>query len=255
MKKSIFILAALFATTFANAQITLEHTFDGLVSIHTTYSPREYNAHTLSPSITPYFYSYQRNEQGKTCILTLFDKDNYNTYKTVNLDAMQIIGLNDREYSLGFLYALTYDVFADNKVAFIVELNYNVYGPEGQYWGIEPTGYAIIDEDGIVLMKFMDSEGYTYYDYNSFDEYIEYPYIARIGNNYKLIMHRVEKSDESKSKIYTEIYSLPGDGDEVQSVSSPNISNRSAARKFTRNGQVLVQTDNNTYSIQGQEIK
>jgi hypothetical protein len=35
MRKSIFIIAALFAATFANAQITLEHTFVGSVSAPT----------------------------------------------------------------------------------------------------------------------------------------------------------------------------------------------------------------------------
>jgi len=63
------------------------------------------------------------------------------------------------------------------------------------------------------------------------------------------LIAREKKSDSCK----TYIYSLPGNGESnVEQVSSPS---RSSVRKFTRIGQVLVQTDNNTYSIQGQEIR
>ena len=51
----------------------------------------------------------------------------------------------------------------------------------------------------------------------------------------------------------TEIYSLPGNG-EAQAVSTPSSPKRSA-RKIAREGQVLVQTDNNTYTLTGAEVK
>lgn len=251
MKKSIFILAALYAAAFANAQITLEHTFDGIVSVHTTFSPREYDAHSLSPIVAPCFYHYTRAKDGTTALLTLYDKNTYAEYKTINLNTTNIVGLNDREYRLGYITALSYDVLAKNKVAFIVAIDYNSYCGDGSPCGLEPAGYALIDEDGIVLQKFLDRNGYAvYYDYDYEQEYVKNPCVVKLGNEYKLIIHRVENS----STIYTEVYSLPGSGAETFSV--PASPKRSlSTRKVVRKGNVLVETRQNTFSATGAVVK
>ena len=59
--------------------------------------------------------------------------------------------------------------------------------------------------------------------------------------------------ENDESRRTTSIYSLPGNG-EAQAVSTPSSPKRSA-RKIVREGQVLVQTDNNTYTLTGAEVK
>ena len=51
----------------------------------------------------------------------------------------------------------------------------------------------------------------------------------------------------------TEIYSLPGNG-KTTDICAPSSPKRSA-RKVARDGQVLVQTDNNSYTLTGAEVK
>ena len=64
--------------------------------------------------------------------------------------------------------------------------------------------------------------------------------LVKFNGNYKLVLRT---SYGSNGKTY--IYSLPGNG-ETQDISTP-ISKRSA-RKVAREGQVLVETENNTYA-------
>ena len=55
------------------------------------------------------------------------------------------------------------------------------------------------------------------------------------------------------NQLTTYIYSLPGNGVATE-ISSP-APQKSSARKIARDGQVLVETENNTYDLKGQEVK
>ena len=93
----------------------------------------------------------------------------------------------------------------------------------------------------------MNEDKEVVYDLNLGDPYNLRYDLVKFNGNYKLV---ARTSYGSKGKTY--IYSLPGNG-ETQDISTP-ISKRSA-RKVAREGQVLVETENSTYTLQGQEVK
>ena len=214
MKKSIFIFAALFAATFASAQITLEHTFDGLVWATTRYHSDVYGDN----SDAPYLYSYD-NQQ-----LNLYDKNTYELYKTVSYTIPSV------QYPIVNLWYVTKNIFTtDGKTAFI----FCFEDEEGKNQGYS----KIIDEDGKVV-----------FDFNNYklDSYLFT--LIKINGQYKLLA-REKKGTGAK----TYLYSLPGNG-EAQALSTAS-SPKQSARKVARKGQVLVETENNTYTVTGQEVK
>ena len=237
MRKSIFIIAALFAATFANAQITLEKTLNGQYFIHTAFCPNydiyNYGYPILPVTPAPFLYDINGTEGG--CSVTLVETKNYSTYKTINLVAKQLIGLNDRKYYIEGderIYAITYDILASNKAAFIVPITYFSEGA-GNYY---TAAYVIVDEDGTIVKKFAVSDGY------------KAPFLVKLGGEYKLVVYR-----EQGSTYTTEIYSLPGNG-EIQDIETP-VAPRSSARKVLKKDQVLVENADKTYTLQGQEVK
>ncbi len=208
MKKSIFILAALFAATFANAQITLEHTFEGgSLLVHTDGGG--FSEDQSNRIQAPYFYIWDETSSDVTpysCWLELYDPETLDLYKKIVFE----------KYTL--IHYITKNIFTtDNKVAFI-------------------ANDKIMNEDKEVV-----------YDLNLGDPYNLRYDLVKFNGNYKLV---ARTSYGSKGKTY--IYSLPGNG-ETQDISTP-ISKRSA-RKVAREGQVLVETENSTYTLQGQEVK
>ena len=214
MKKSIFILAALFAASFANAQITLEHTFDGQVWATTRYHADVY----CDNNDAPYFYSYD-NQQ-----LKLYDKNTYELYKTYSYTIPSV------QYPWVNIWYVTKNIFTtDGKTAFIF-----CFDEED---GDAQDYCKIIDEDGNVIFDFNNSK---------LDSYLFT--LVQINGQYKLLA-REKKGAGAK----TYLYSLPGNG-EAQDIVSPSSPKRSA-RKITRDGQVLVETENNTYTLQGAEVK
>ena len=208
MKKSIFILAALFAATFANAQITLEHTFEGgSLLVHTDGGG--FSEDQSNRIQAPYFYIWDETSSDVTpysCWLELYDPETLDLYKKIVFEKYTLIRY------------ITKNIFTtDNKVAFI-------------------ANDKIMNEDKEVV-----------YDLNLGDPYNLRYDLVKFNGNYKLV---ARTSYGSKGKTY--IYSLPGNG-ETQDISTP-ISKRSA-RKVAREGQVLVETENSTYTLQGQEVK
>ena len=75
MKKSIFVIAALFAATFANAQITLLHVWEGQASV--TVNP--YASLYGIDFEAPYLYDMQATNG----IVRLYNKDDFSLYKAV----------------------------------------------------------------------------------------------------------------------------------------------------------------------------
>ena len=197
MKKSIFIIAALLAATFVNAQITLEHTFEGTLRV--PHEIIDVNNRTLGD-----IYAYEDNGT-----LVCIDPLTYNESAR--------IAIPDMKY---------YDMMAKN-----------IYSTDGLIGFItsDVSGHAYVyNQNGIMLADL----GVCFYIC-----------LIKISSGYKLVVYR--ENDESRRT--TSIYSLPGNG-EAQAVSTPSSPKRSA-RKIVREGQVLVQTDNNTYTLTGAEVK
>ena len=209
MKKSIFILAALFAATFANAQITLEHTFDGGGLLVFT-DGGDHSEDESTRIQAPCFYIWDETPSGASeysCWLELYDPETLDLYRKIVFDKYTRI------------FYVTKNIFTtDNKVAFL-------------------ANDKILNEDKEIV-----------YDLNlGMDPiYLRYD-LVKFNGNYKLIF----RTYGSNGKTY--IYSLPGNG-EAQAVSTPSSPKRSA-RKIARDGQVLVETENNTYDLRGQEMK
>ncbi len=223
MKKSIFILATLFAATAAYAQITLEKTLDGFYTISANYagdlyhyeqSPYIYNLQieTNSPSVPNESTqgAPRRAYANNKCVLNLYDVDDFSLYKTIEIE--NVTGSSVCLLSKNILST-------DNKVCFCItggdEHSY-IYNEDGQL-------IATINGDGNIP-----------------------PTLLKVNDRYLLICRDYEK---------TYIYSVPGNGEaQAQAVSTPSSPKRSA-RKIARDGQVLVQTDNNTYTLTGAEVK
>ena len=217
MKKSIFVLVALFIVAFANAQITLEHTFVGTVYIKTP------NGGDLYGGIdAPYLYSFDKTQ------LKMFDKDTYELYKTYTYSIPTV------SYPMVDIVYLTRNIFTnDGKVSFIF-----CFSTDGG--GVSQNYCRIIDEDGNILFDFnnpyLRSYGFS---------------LIKMGNSYKLLAREYDYQNSNPVKTY--LYSLPGNG-EATEIYTPS-SSKYSARKIAREGQVLVETENNTYTLQGQQVQ
>ena len=220
MKKSIFILAALCAATFANAQITLEKTYNGALYPFT---------YTNSGFLQKYIY-------GDLYIEYLQDYQN-----------------PSEDYTIVIHDAYSYDELTRFTT------------PKGKNgWFITTRGYFSNSNEVITLLSqnghlvLISESGELFQDLGEFDidNVVEMPQILTLSDrSCKLwFIVRGGYNDVTGEKIFsTYIYSLPGNG-KVQSVSTPSSPKRSA-RKIAREGQVLVETESNTFTLQGQEMK
>ena len=219
MKKSIFILAALIAATMLNAQITLEHTFDG-----TIYSKTPMGIDYYDGINTPYLYTYDvyPNLSGQ---LKIYDKETYELYKTYSYTLPQV------EHPHASIVLFSCNIFTtDGKAAFIM-----TYGSElssGQ------SNCKIIDEDGNIIFDFNNQ--YIRGDANFF----------KVGNTYKLL---VRENTYNNPNPHTYVYSVPGTG-EPTSFSEISVP-RSNGRKYILHDQVLIESNDKTYTVQGQKVK
>lgn len=153
MKKSIFILAALFAATFANAQITLLHTFNSDVY----GSAERYLRGQVLYTQSPYLFNFEADDNGNMTI-NLFNTDDFSLYKTTN------IHLNISKRFL--LYHVSRNILTtDNKTCFIVTVSYGsdksyIYDEDGQLVetlnGIDPELYKVNDQ--YLLLTYLHSE-------------------------------------------------------------------------------------------------
>lgn len=239
MKKSIFILAALFAATIANAQITLEHSFaieSGYTSECLPYLPCSYinsmQLFTNKGYVTgvqelpcSYYMNITFKDNKRIKDLIFINPEDFSTYKTLNLSSYDI------SFSYESLCAIAYDIFSVDKIALIFKEQ-------------SSGNLVIIDEDGIELMRINC--------YGRFNRIM----IDRINNQWKLIVPAAS-SEDRYTLSSVDIYSLPGDGSEPDFSQATNTlsSPKRSARKITREGQVLVETENNTYDLKGQEVK
>lgn len=239
MKKSIFILAALFAATFANAQISLKYSLkssDGLVAPASgpigLQGDRDFEDGGVKVSTLPELPFYVKNTEEDGC--TFLNPFDFSVYKilgverTLNLLASQM-GYNNETSESTFIsgpLAITYDIFAVDKIAILRR-------EEGT------AHYRIVDEDENILWE-TSGDGTTNL------------WINKYGNEWHLYVMKY-----AQGQYISEIYAFPGDGsmpDAASAVSTPSSPQRSI-RKIARNGQVLVEAENKTYTVQGTEVK
>lgn len=242
MKKSIFILVALFAATFANAALIPDYKFinpgteDFIYPAQWMFNSLQMEGNSSSNSHVPYTYHIGTDlpcpfyvkivedssaQDGVRYII--LNATDYSIYKS-SLDIVSMFGEDKHPV------VAAYDIFAVDKLAFIIENN-NI----GSSSYSNEHYYQIIDEDNNILLDFSTASWY----------------INKYGDTWKLLL--VKFGD---TKVESEIYVLPGDGS--MPGSSQAISNPAAqrnAKKIVREGQVLVETENNTYNLKGQEVK
>lgn len=222
MKKFIIFLIALFVTTFANAQIILEHTFEGWVTISANVYGDSY--HYIQ---SPYYYvfefpknypivpepsgTHQRfaSKAGNKSTVKLYNTDDFSLYKAIDIEETTATSLSLVSRNI---------LSTDNKICFCLTDYY------------EEQSY-IYNEDGKLVATI---KGVS-------------PCIVKVNDKYMLILH-------GEQEDYTYIYSLPGNGEtDVESVSSSPIC--SYSHKIARDGHILIETKTNTYSMQGQEVR
>jgi hypothetical protein len=116
---------------------------------------------------------------------------------------------------------------------------------KGIYFGDEKIGFIVRLSDGYWICDEDENKIYSINQNLKKDIFITCSEIIELESSTKLVLS--EKSGP------TYIFTLPGNGG-LQAVSTPSSPKRSA-RKIARDGQVLVQTDNNTYTLTGAEVK
>lgn len=216
MKKSIFILAALFAATFANAQITLEHTFNG--------------------DLYPWTYTLSGFPQAQFVYGDLY----FSSQKVNNNYLITIYDANDFEEITSFV--------CYNSFQFIAARGYFSTSSEVMVLLPQNNHIVLISEAGQLVQDLGEitlSEGGLM------------PQIIRMSDGtcklYVLSGGDWNSQTQTQNPFVTRIYSLPGNGVPTNAA-SPSSSKRSA-RKIARDGQVLVETENNTYTLKGQEVR
>ena len=219
MKKSILMFATLFVTTAIYAQITLEHTFSKNAKFGWGIEISDgATAHEGDRVIGNYIY----DEQGNTIMI----------YDAADCSLVKQFTQTD-----GITYALISQGFftTDNRWSYVVFEKTNErtdieYEPCAYYFTVK-----VMTEDGETLATLANNL--------NCENFVQ---IAKIGDSYKLIV-------EHNNYANLDVYSLPGNGN-ATAVSTPSSPKRSA-RKIARDGQVLVQTDANTYTLTGAEVK
>ena len=254
MRKSIFILAVLFAT-FANAQIEKE--WSGTIGGYGT------GIQTIEASdfqlIGSYFLSWREINASSVY---------YDIINAITLKTEKSLQLN--ETGDGFVNIFG-DIANGEKVYFISK---GIFSTDGK-WAclvLVPTGEGTIqggaaagltyhiyteaqvrNEDGTVLATI------PYYDddsnYGSLQgEKIK---LGKAGNVLKLFVPKNKRNENYGYVSFNgewDIYSLPGEGSmqDFVSISSPN---KMTTRKFIQNDQVLIESNDQTFNMQGQRIK
>ncbi len=220
MKKSIFMLAAMIAATFANAQITLLHTFENQINFGWGIAILEggrYGDHGIVGN-----FIYEEDED--LGIINIYNAKDGSLYKTITKKA-------GCSYTL-----LSRGIFtADNKWSFVTYERSNTIGWED--CSFEDCKYYYT-----IKIQTEDGETLATLSTNAFCE--DLVTLVKVENAYKLLVKNNTKYD---------FYSLPGNG-EAQDVETPSAP-RKSARKVLKKDQVLVENAEKTYTLQGQEVK
>ena len=219
MKKSIFIFAALFAATFANAQIYLEKVLEGTFPKWLSYEDYYFDCGKL-----PMVY-------GDT-LIELYN-DDMSLYKSIRFahstntpspSAPARKAPTALKGSPDYAFCMfTRNIFTtDGKVTFLKYVNSHI---------------SVYNEDGELVSDLQDTE----YNFG----------LMTINGKWKLIIREYDYMPDAKEKYY--IYSLPGNG-EFQDIVSPSAP-RKSARKYLQNDQVRIENADRIYTLTGQEVK
>lgn len=220
MKKSIFILAALFTATFANAQIILEHTFDheisagwGIAAFSVGYFGSD--CRTIGN------YLCEKDEVNQK--LYIYDANDCSLLKTITTEE----GTNYFFISRGIFTS-------DNSWSYVTFKKTTT-----KAWDI---GYEACNYYYEIKIQLEDGSVIATLSTQTFCE--DYVTLLKVGNGYKLVVEKNKKFD---------YYSLPGNGEvtDISEVSAP----RRNARKYINYDQVLIDNNKRTYTVQGMEVR
>lgn len=210
------MLAALFAATFANAQITKVGEVAGRLEVYTNNS-----------AIGNILYSSSKTEDGSQVSIKLYNLSGayMQEYKTININKLAA----GNSY---YIEHLSRNYFTtDGKISFL----YHEYsGTNFLDFVVEKC--QVIDEDGNVVYDITDKP------------FCEGTAVYNIDGAYYLVMRDIKNSDNSY------IYALPGNGKISEDVTTPSAPCRNT-RKYLHNDQVLIEDADHTYTMQGQEVK
>lgn len=221
MKKNIFVIIALFVSTILNAQIYLEHQISGDVRFGTGVQfIQDCFAYSGATNVIGAYYCEVQEDK-----VNIYDAIDYNLVKSLSVPANSFIGLISR------------GIFTtDDKWSYVL------YQQTSEATGLDWSPYyysvKIVTEDGNVLVNTIQKVTLESGDMR----------LLWVNDSYKLAV-------ENKSNKCWDIYSLPGKGEASTDVVAPVVSNRSSVRKISRNGIVLIESDNSTYTMQGQELR
>lgn len=225
MKKKLLIIAVMISATVANAQIKKVWT-GWIEQLGSGVQVLECNSMSLIGN-----YIMTGRESGDTYYYDIMDASSLSIAKTFTEDSQNnLFNIKEREY--GPFYMSKGIFSTDDKWACIVfsgefesEEGYRFYS-DLEIRNEDGTTLATIPWNtearwGVKLMKTRDS--------------------------YKLLVR-------SNDGTTYDIYSLPGN-DLTQDLVATPLPKNMTARKIVQNGQVLVETENNTYNIQGHKLR
>ena len=217
MKKSIFILAALLAATFANAQITLEHTITVPLDEYHISFPNLDGHESPGFNLIGDIMEFRSRTSGEMSILDL------HTYSTTVLPKI----------ANGEIWYIAKNYFTlDNRICFIV-------------W---TSNESLSETDNHEHLYLYDQNGVLIQDLGS-GRWCNCGLFPLINGQYMFYLGRSHMNGTTD----IELYSLPGNGEatDVDEVSAPQRN----TRKYLHNDQVLIDSNEQTYNMKGQVVR
>ena len=203
MKKSIFILAALFAATFANAQIIRVGEIAGRLKMFT-------NNMTVGNIL------YSEIDQGSQVLIKLYNLSGayIQEYKTITLNKQTA----SNSYDIGHLSRNYFTT--DGKICFL----YHEYS--GTYYLDRVVEKCqVIDEDGNVVYDIPEKP------------FCDETQVYNINGAYYLVIPDISVTERSY------IYSLPGNGESGQGVESPSAPRKAARKVLKKDQVLVENAD------------
>lgn len=254
MKKSIFFLTALFVATCTNAQITKVWT--GPVDMFGS------NVQVMEPtreSIIGNYLAAYRNVDTENCHFDIMDASSLSLVKSFWLLGSENDWFNLQDENVYEYNFLSKGIFStDDKwacIAYVGTKEEYVCGECGAWSGSTITKWTIteiqvINEDGAVLAKI---PYYMVHDDMYVSAWGTKPKLVKTGNSFKLFVPKTSESNDYTNEY--DVYSLPGDASSQDLISILPSSNNISARKYLHNDKVLIDSNERTYTLTGQEVR
>jgi len=220
MKKFTFLFITFFATTIVHAQLTLEHTSTG-----DAFTPCAYYNH---------YYTYTA------------PKKNFMIFSELPCPFYMQYSKTSMNSTIHFISPVTFSIYKSLDITSHVQDNYEICVMAYNLFVRNKIAIVLFNSKSAIII---DEDDNLIHDFNMQDASL---YLAKMDKQWQLVYTRFVAIDEEPN---FEIYSLPGNGDINTLVNTPSTPRTSSARKIARDGQVLVETETNTYSLQGAEVK